>query len=550
MKKVLILGMLAMATVLFTTSCQTDAPAPEVAAPGAPAAVQPGAEAAPVEAPDDGPFSYPMPGNRTVTWWEPMQGHIAPNFTSHGDTPFVAALQEMTGITIEFMHPPEGQAAEALTLMIAAGDLPDIIFQNWLTAFPGGPERAIEDGVILPLNDVFERYAPNVHNLLEVERPDWGRLARTDSGFYYVFPFLRETEMLQVFRGPFMRADWLEELGLGVPETIDDWENAMIAFRDEMGAQTPFTPLPGLRYNCPVAAAFGIRLGMGRNEAGNVSFGWVEPAMLDYLTLMNRWYQMGLLDPDIATITPDIFNARFTSGMTGVGHANLGAGLGVLLNAMADDPVFDLVALPVPVLQRGQSPMLGQYEFAFIGLGAAITTGVNDLEAAARLLDFGYTMDGYLLHNFGLEGRDWNWDGDFPRFTDAVLSHPQGWPVSQAIAAVARSSFFGPFVQAEDYIVQIQVWPQQVNALSTWMQSATGHRILPPLTPSPDDAARMAMLMEDINSFVLERYFAFVMGHEEINQANFDAFVSNVFALGLQDVLDIQQAALDRFHNR
>ena len=551
MKKVLILCVLAVFAVTLYAACATDdAPAPPAPGEAAPAPEAPAEPAEPaVEGDEIGTF--PVSGNRTVTWWEALPGNIAPNFVTMGDTPFAEALQEQSGVTIEFMHPPAGQAVEALTLMIVAGDLPDIIFQNWLTVFVGGPGRAIEDGVIMPLNDVFARYAPHTLYTLEVQNPEWGRLTRTDDGYYYAFPFVRGDPLLQVFRGPFFRADWLEELGMDVPVTIAEWEEVLIAFRDEMGAQTPFTPRTDVvLYNCPIAAAHGLRLGLGRNAQGRVNFGWVEPEMFDYLVVMNRWFEMGLLDPDIATMTGDIFNARFTAGMTGAGHFNVGAGIGVLLNAMLDDPVFDIVAAPNPVLQRGQVPVLGQYEFPFTGLGAAITTQVGDLEAAARLLDFAFSPEGHILYNFGVEGRDFIWENGFPRYTEAITNHPEGWPMAQSISAVARSAFHGPFVQDPDYMVQFQQWPQQVHALQTWMQHATGTRILPPLTPTPDESARVAVLLSDIDTFVNEMYFSFVMGHTELTQANFDSFVANVFALGLQEVLDIQQTALDRFMNR
>lgn len=33
---------------------------------------------------------------------------------------------------------------------------------QWVKMYPGGPEKAIKDGVIIPLNDVFDMYCPNL----------------------------------------------------------------------------------------------------------------------------------------------------------------------------------------------------------------------------------------------------------------------------------------------------------------------------------------------------------------------------------------------------
>ena len=53
--------------------------------------------------------------------------------------------------------------------------------------------------------------------------------------------------------GPIIRADWLEELGLEVPQTIDDWTNVLTAFKEQKGAQAPltFSGLPPISCRSP-----------------------------------------------------------------------------------------------------------------------------------------------------------------------------------------------------------------------------------------------------------------------------------------------------------
>ena len=79
-------------------------------------------------------------------------------------------MQE-TGVNIEFMHPPTGQIKEQFSLILADGSLPDMMEYSWVQDYPGGPEKAIKDGVILPLNDVFEQYCPNITAYLK-EHPE------------------------------------------------------------------------------------------------------------------------------------------------------------------------------------------------------------------------------------------------------------------------------------------------------------------------------------------------------------------------------------------
>ena len=71
-----------------------------------------------------------------------------------------------------------GQEKEQFNLLLSSGDLPDIISYNWYE-FPGGPQKAINDGYILKLNGLIEDYAPNLKRTLE-ENPEVDKSVKTD----------------------------------------------------------------------------------------------------------------------------------------------------------------------------------------------------------------------------------------------------------------------------------------------------------------------------------------------------------------------------------
>lgn len=126
--------------------------------------------------------------------------------------------------------------------MLASGELPDMLEYNFFN-FPGGPEKAIKDGYILELNDLIDKYAPNYKKYLQ-EHPEVEKMVKTDKGSYYSFPFIRGDESLLTFQGPVIRKDWLDELGLPVPETIDEWTTALKAFKEKKGLlhRSPSSP--------------------------------------------------------------------------------------------------------------------------------------------------------------------------------------------------------------------------------------------------------------------------------------------------------------------
>lgn len=105
-------------------------------------------------------------------------------------------------------------------------------------AYPGGPEKAITDKVILPLNDLIDKSAPNLKKLLQQDK-ELDKMIKTDNGTYYAFPMIRPDNGL-VFRGPMIRKDWLDELNLQVPTTIDEWYTVLKAFKEKKGQQRRF----------------------------------------------------------------------------------------------------------------------------------------------------------------------------------------------------------------------------------------------------------------------------------------------------------------------
>ena len=166
-------------------------------------------------------FSYPMAAGDKLQYWCDLTTTVSANYSNLGDTPFGQGWQENTGVEIEFLHPPTGQMKEQFSLILADGSLPDLMEYNWTVDYPGGPEKAIKDGVITPLNDIFAQYCPNITKYL-AENPDIDRMIKTDEGHYYVFPFIRGDENLMNTIGLMVRQDWLEELNMEVPTTMDE----------------------------------------------------------------------------------------------------------------------------------------------------------------------------------------------------------------------------------------------------------------------------------------------------------------------------------------
>jgi putative aldouronate transport system substrate-binding protein len=419
--------------------------------------------------------------------------------------------------------------------------------RNWL-GYSGGPEKAIEDGVILRLNDIFDRYCPNIKAYLDAN-PDIDRMVKTDKGSYYMFPFIRGDPGLNIARGHMIRGDWLEDLGLPVPETIDEWHRALTAFKERKGAPSPlsfeYTYLRSINFNY----AFRAELGMYVAGDGAIRYGPMETNYRDWVRNFSQWYREGLLDRDFATLQLAQVTAKIVNGQAGAAAGALGSRMGTwTASARASNPRFSLVAAPVPVLRKGDKPYKLDISHSVIGVGAAITTSCGDVEAAARFLDWGYSPEGRRYYNFGAEGVSYTMINGSPVYTGEVMKNPSGWPVAQALAAYARAGGYGPFVQDIRYFEQYMALEEQRNAIRVWEVPGSAEKTVPPVTPTSEESSEYSQIMNEINTYKNEMFIKFVLGTEPLS--SWDAYVAALRKLGIERGLEIQNAALVRYKAR
>ncbi|MDD6718951.1 MAG: extracellular solute-binding protein [bacterium] len=495
-------------------------------------------------------FSYPMSG-KELTYWCELNTNVSANYTNMGDTPFGQGLMERTGVTITYLHPPTGQLNEQFNLILADGDLPDIMEYTW-QSYPGGPQKAIEDGNILALNDIIDQYCPNLKAYLEAH-PDVDRQCKTDEGNYYMFPFVRGDDSLRVSTGLMIRQDWLNDLGLEMPTTIDEWHDVLTAFKTEKGATAPFAfeyTTPSLRNNWPFMSAYNTTAEFYVGDDGKIHYGPAEENYKKFLATMNQWYKEGLLDPDMPTAQLDQVSAKMTSGASGASLGWIGSRMGVWTTAAKEtDPNYDLEAAPVPTLNKGETAKMGPMDNVVVNNGgAAITTRCKDIEAAARLLDWAYSDEGHMYYNFGTEGESYTMENGEPVYTDLILNNPDGLPIAQAMSGYIRGNYNGPFVQDVRYAQQYYTMDCQKKAQATWTVPEASEHVLPPITPSSGESEEFSAIMNEINTYRDEMTLKFILGTESLD--NFDKFVDTMNQMNLKRAIEIENSALDRYNAR
>lgn len=485
----------------------------------------------------------------TLKIWHPVTTDITQSVKTLDNSEYYKELEKRTGIHFEFIHPVMGQEQQSLNLLVSSGELPDIVVTYvGQYSFQGGYDKAIEDGTIIKVNDLAKKYAPNFLAALN-EDADMKKSAYTDSGNLPQFWSVTSPGQ-KPFMGVTIRQDWLDDLGLKTPVTYDDWEKVLTAFKEKKGAVAPM-----MLYNTGFSSMenfssgfnFGFSTGAFYQQAGKVKYGPLEPGFKEYVTMMNKWYKAGLIDKDFATKkdrTPS--NTFISTGKAGAWE-DLGSRY-VSDKQQATDPNYKIVGVPNPVKTVGDK---NTYKMDLGRLGSSgwsVTSKCKNPDVVAKLINYIYSADGQKLSNYGLEGKTYTLGTDGKvKYTDELLKNPNGLTLNQALAKYTQTTGAQYYMHDKQYpgidaagLAAYDVWSKIPAGASTNLPQA--------LSLTPDEASQFNKINSDLDTYAKEMALKFIMGVEPLS--NFDAFVSKVKTMKVDDAIKIQQTALDRFNAR
>lgn len=505
--------------------------------------------------------TYPIKTDYTLKFWSVLNTNLFGIVTDLGETPLGKELEKKTGVKVTYIHPAQGQERDQFNIMIASGDIPDIIEYNWASEYPGGPEKAIQDGLISPLNDAINQYSPNLKKLIEEDKTLEKQL-KTDNGNYYNYPMIRVSSIARVFRGPIIRKDWLDELGLPLPVTIDDWYNTLKAFKEKKGATSPFVANynqnssstsfvnnSGMQIYDAFVGAYQTSDGFYLNDEGKVKYGPVEQQYKEFLTTFRKWHAEGLLDKEFALSDSKAVDSKMLGDKAGATVGLLSGTIGKYMDNMkTKNTKFNLVGTTYPVLKAGDTPFSGQSDDLYNPkASSAIMTSCKNVEVAARWLDYAYSEEGSLLYNFGVEGESYNMVDGYPKVSDYIMKNPDGKPFTQMQPMFMKLN--GAFAVDPRASEQVLAYPQMKEASNLWSQTnAKKHNLPACLTPTPEESKELASIISATNTYVSQMFSKFVMGVEPLE--NFDKFVAEMKKMNIERAIEIRQNCYDRYKER
>ena len=474
-----------------------------------------------------------------ITYWVPFAANEYINTLD--DSLMYKELEERTGVHVKFIHPAEGQEEEQFHIMIASDKLPDVI-QTYIGEYKGGVDKAISDGVYLRLNELIEKNVPNFKKLREDDE-ELARQTITDEGNIYAFPVIGEDKNEPAWWGPVVRKDWLDELGLEEPTTIDEWHNMLKQFKEKKKADAPMTfNKNGIDSYGTIISAFGIGPGFYKKD-NVVKYGPMEPEFKDYLATINKWYKEGLIDKDFVTRDRKGRDALISSGKTGAYITEYALVDQYTAAIKGTDPKAVFVPTVQPSLNKGENVHYRVTNERNGGYEAVITSSCKNPERVVKWFDYAYGKEGYLLFNYGIEGQSYTIVEGKPQFTDILLNNPDGldyWTVCNKYKLDV-----GPYLR--DYKAVPPFTKESLDCMDKWTKAETDY-VLPPVNMTAEESEEYSEIMTEIDTFRKESVLKFIMGKEPLSK--YDDYVGQLKKMRIEDAIKIYQASLDRYYNR
>lgn len=497
----------------------------------------------------EGTVTYPVESSEKLTFGMVTSSAWNDRFESFTDLPIGKKLQEETGIELEMIHVENNTA---MSLLLASGDLPDIILFNFQLNYTGGEAKAIEDGVIFPLDEEF--LAENAPDYLEVlkSNEDYMKGSTTPNKDIYGFTFIVGDEVLKTGYGLTVRDDWCEELGIELPETPDEFYDMLVAFRDQKGVKSPLSISSGhltdLLDRGIITSPFGLVTRDIYVDNSQVEIGFAKKEYKDVLAYLNKLYSEGLLDANFSTLDSATVTSNILSGESGVASGALNGGLGSWLQTNKDVENYSLAGMHNLVANRGDRALYGHYNTDVVGGTAIITSTSKNKELAAKFLNYGYTEAGHMLYNFGIEGESYNMVDNYPAYSDYIMNNANGLTKQKAMAEYLLAFGNGPFVQDKRYLEQYADLPEQHAAMEIWMDNDANVYKLPRISIAEDTISEYSSLLSDLKTYRDEMTIKFIRGTESLD--NFDQYLETLEVMGVSRVREIVQEALIEYYSR
>lgn len=469
--------------------------------------------------------------------------------TSNDEAYFCKYWEEKTGTDIEWIDISGGTKDEKFTLMIAGGEpYPDAIVYKW-PSVEGGPELYYEDGIIVDLAEYIPECMPNLNAFLDAHPTIRSRITNNEGQILYL-PTMRDDTELLTYQGPSIRGDWLEKLELEVPKTTEDLYNVLKAFKEKDpngNGEADEIPMSGVLF---ANNAFGIgNLAWAFDthwdlyvEDGKVVYGPAEAKFEEALAYIAKLYSEGLIDVDYLLNDRNGMESKAFADRVGFHYNYQNTKYGT--NTDFNDGTRRMQGIPYLTEPGDDSLMCFNFtyeDYTVPSTSICFTTSCEDIKSVLKWFDLTYEEEFNTICCFGEEGVHFDYDAN-------------GQPVLKEMDAEALKDYRANTTINGSPIVTVQQWEAHGASLHEWgyedtilwAECADRSGILPSgIKLTAEEKEEIADALTQVKTYADTQMNKIVIG--ELSMDEWDDVVAKFYDMGLDDVLEVYNAAYQRY---
>lgn len=344
------------------------------------------------------------------------------------DWPGFKILKDKYNIDLKLSALPSNETDQDVRIqaMGAANNLPDVFMVSRSVL-----NNLVKQGLVAPVDDMYKMMPTRT-----AQQYDKDSIAHTTiNGKSYG---LASPGSIAKNEGLLIRKDWLDNLGLAVPTTLDELYDVMYAFRyndpDQNGVKdtwgygayvesdSTLKGYPGARL-FPIMGAFGVE-GVWDFTEGEEGLMIKKPEFYDFMVFMKKMIDNDVIDPNWLSYKKDDFRAAWKQGRFGVMKEQNAAYAATANYAPFDKnfPDGEWIIVDAITGPKGDAS-IGAYDqnYRIYAISAkAVKDGKK--EAIANLLEWMSSPEGYYLCGWGQEGVNYTLDQDgVPKATEGDM---------------------------------------------------------------------------------------------------------------------------------
>ncbi|MDF2662774.1 MAG: extracellular solute-binding protein [Paenibacillus sp.] len=457
------------------------------------------------------------------------------------------ALTDKTNIQVEWEQIPAEGWKEKKNLMLASGNYPDAFFTglNLVDVVNYGSQ-----GIIIPLEDLIDRYAPNIKRIME-QHPMLRRMATAPDGHIYSIPWFEDQQHFQ-YRNTFLiNKKWLDKLGLPIPQTTEELYRTLKAFKENdpngngIADEIPATFRHGTTTNgyYELYGSFGLidaLTGFSVDPGGKVVFEPVLDAYKDAVHYLHRLFAEGLLDRE--TFTQDVkqllSKTRSERDVVGVIASFNG------VYELGYERLEDYEAIPALIGPYGDRIWRRQDNRIILNY-FSITNKNKHPEATMRFVDTMNEPRSVLEFKYGPFGTHLL---EKPDGRIEIVNPPKGQDTSSWIGATTPSTSI-PLLASKEWLQKLEPSASDLyrNRFYELYKPyiAPEERVFPTMYMTENENKRLSVLETEVMTYVRRMEAKWIV--EGGIDAEWDSYVQELRKMGLGELLEIKQIGYDRF---